>query len=294
MSRLLNPLLFATTLAAATAAELPAPVAPDLLAPARELLAAGKDAEAREALTRLVATAPQTAEAHYHLGRLAARAKDNDAAIKHLERAADLAPDQVDYLLNLAGLYGNKAGAANMFSQIRLAGKIRTLLERAVQLAPANPDARQALVQFYTQAPAVVGGGSAKAHEQADALLALAPARGRAAKAGVFARDKKFAEAFALYEAALQETPDDYAALYQVGRLAAISGQRLEQGRDALSRCLALTTPEGAPPHAAAHWRLGLIHEQLGDPAAARAAYQAAVQADPKFAQAKTALKKLG
>lgn len=294
MPRLFLPLLFATTLVAAAAAELPAPAAPDLLATARELVAAGKDGEAREALTRLIATAPKTAEAHYQLGVLAARAKDNDAAIKHLEKATDLAPDQVDYLLNLAGLYGNKAGAANMFSQIRLAGKIRDLLEHAVRLAPANPDARQALVQFYSQAPAVVGGGSAKAHEQADALLALDPARGRAAKAGVFARDKQYAEAFALYEAALQATPDDYATLYQVGRLAALSGQRLEQGRAALDRCLALPAPEGAPPHAAAHWRLGLIHEKLGDPAAARAAYQASLQADPKFAQARAALKKLG
>lgn len=294
MHHRLLTLLFATAVVAAAAADLPAPAAPDLLATARALVAAGRDAEAREALTRLVATAPKTAEAHYQLGLLAARAKDHDAAIKHLEKAVGLAPDQVDYLLNLAGLYGNKAGAANMFAQVRLAGKIRDLLEQAVKLAPANPDARQALGQFYTQAPAVVGGGTAKAHEQADALLALAPARGRAAKADVFARDKQYAEAFALYDATLEETPDDYATLYRVGRLAALSGQRLEQGRAALLRCLALPAPNGAPHHAAAHWRLGLIHEKFGDPAAARTAYQAAVQVDPKFTPAKAALKKLG
>lgn len=289
-------LLSAAAFAATALADLPSPatLASDLLATAHELLAAGKDAEAREVLTRLVAAAPKTAEAHYQLGLLAARARDNGAAIQHLEKAADLAPDQVDYLLNLAGVYGNKAGTANLFSQLRLAGKIRELIERAVQLAPTNPDARQALVQFYSQAPAVVGGGSAKAHAQADALLALDPARGRIAKAGIYSRDKQYAEAFALWDVARQETPDSYLVLYQIGRLAALSGQRLEQGRDALSRCLTLAPQEGDPSHAAAHWRLGLILEQLGDPTAARVAYQAALQEDPNFAQAKAALKKLG
>lgn len=266
---------------------------PGQFAAARELYVAHKDAEARAAFTRLVAAAPTHAPALYHLGLLALRAADTDGAIKFLERAVALEPGQVDYLLNLADAYGDKVGSAGVFTQVRLAGKIRELLERAVRLAPANPETRAALVLFYSQAPALVGGGTDKAHAQADALGALDPLRGRLAKAGIYGREKKYDEAFALFEAALREDPDNYPALYSVGRIAAVSGERLDRGLECLNRCLTLTPPANQPAHAAVHWRIGYILEQKRDRAGARGAYEASLKSDPKFPQAIDSLKKL-
>ena len=103
----------------------------------------------------------------------------------------------------------------------------------------------------------------------------------------------EFAEAFALYEDALKENPDDYNSLYAIGRGAALSGQRLERGMEALARCLALTPPPNSPGHAAAHWRMGNIWEKKGDKAAARSAYEAALKLDAAFKNAIDALKAL-
>ena len=111
--------------------------------------------------------------------------------------------------------------------------------------------------------------------------------------ASVYVAEKKYDLALAQFDEVLKDSPDDYTSLYQVGRLAANSGQFLDRGLAALRRCVALPAPEGEPGHAAAHWRIGNILEKQGDKPGARAAYEASLKADPKFAQAIEALKKL-
>lgn len=260
---------------------------------ARELYSQRKDAEAREAFTALARAEPNNAEAVFYLGRLAMRARDFDTAIKFFEEAVKIDDKKAAYYLELGGAYGNKAQNSGLFGKASLAGKSRNALEKAVELAPDNIEARNGLVQFYSQAPAIMGGGMDKAHAQADAMIRLDAARGKIAKAGLFVREKKFDEAFALYEDTLRTTPTDYSALYQVGRLAADTGQRLDRGLAALQQCLTLEPPAGAPGRAPTHWRLGNIWEKKGDKAAARAAYEAALAADANFENARTALKKL-
>lgn len=265
---------------------------PDLES-ARDLYRQRKDAEAKSAFEALARAQPKEAEAFFYLGRLAMRTRDFDAAVKHFEQAVALNPGSSAYHLELGGAYGNKAQNAGLLGKASLAGKSRTALEKSVELDPANLDARNGLIQFYTQAPAIMGGGMDKAHAQADAMIRLDAVRGKIAKAGLFVREKKFDEAFALYEETLQTQPDDYGALYQVGRLAAETGQRLDRGLAALQRCLTLEPPAGQPGRAPTHWRLGNIWEKKGDKAAARAAYEAALAADTAFENARAALKKL-
>ena len=71
--------------------------------------------------------------------------------------------------------------------------------------------------------------------------------------------------------------PDNYAALYQVGRLAATSGQYLDRGLVSLRRSLEFAVPDNTPGHPAAQWRIGNILERKNDPAGARAAYPPSV-----------------
>lgn len=260
---------------------------------ARALYTQRQDAEARAAFTALARAEPKNAEAVFYLGRLAMRARDFDAAIKFFEEATRLDGTQAGYFLELGGAYGNKAQNSGLLGKASNASKSRAALERAVELDPRNWDARNGLAQFYSQAPALMGGGMDKAHAQADEMIKLDATRGTIAKAILFTREKKFDDAFALYERTLQTSPDDYAALYQMGRLAADSGQRLDAGLAALQKCLARTPPQGAPGHAAAHWRLGNIWEKKGDKAAARTAYVAALALDAKFQPAIDSLKKL-
>ena len=252
-----------------------------------------KDAEAKSAFTALAQSEPRNAEVHFYLGRLANRAREVDAAVKHFEKAVELAPTNSNYHLDLGGAYGQKAMSANLFSKASLAGKSRTAMEKAVELDPRNLEARQGLMQFYQQAPSIMGGGLDKAHAQADEIMKLDVQRGRVAKSLLFVREKQFDAAFALWEEALQQTPDHYGALYQLGRIAAESGQQLDRGLAALERCLKMSPSENDPGHAAAHWRIGNIHEKRGDKTAARAAYDAALTVDAKFQPAIDALKRL-
>lgn len=260
---------------------------------ARQLYSERKDADAKSAFEALARSEPRNAEAAYYLGRLAMRAGEPETAVKHFKKAVDLDGKQAAYHLELGGAYGMKAQKAGLLSKMSLAGKARDALEKAVELEPNNLDARIGLMQYYSQAPGIVGGGMDKALAQAEEVARIDPARGRSAKAGLFAREKRYEEAFALYEDALKDSPDDYSMLYQVGRLAAESGQRLDWGLESLARCLAMTPPSGSPGHAAANWRTGNIWEKKGDKAAARGAYETSLAIDGKFESAIAALKKL-
>lgn len=280
----LLPLLICTTalLHAATLSE-----------DAMELFKARKYPDACIAFEKIAAADPHNAEIQFYLGRMALIRGEQGKAVAHLEKAIALSPKDARFHHRLGDAYGLTAQNAGLFSKMSWAGKCRTSYEKAVDLDPKNIDARLSLMGFYQQAPGIAGGGTDKALNQAQEIKKLDPIRGRFALATIYATEKKFDQAFAEFEEVLKTTPDDYGALYQTGRLAAISGERLDRGLTVLWQCLTLTPPENQPPHAAAHWRIGNIMEKQGDKTGARAAYEASLKLDPKFQQAIESLKKL-
>ena len=80
--------------------------------------------------------------------------------------------------------------------------------------------------------------------------------------------------------------------LYQLGRAASLSGQRLEAGEAALNRYLTRDDARKAFD-GTVHYRLGAILERRGDAAGARSEYELAVSLDPRNMAAKRALEKL-
>lgn len=274
---------------------LPSPGAEGDLAAARALVVARQPAEAQAAFERLHAAYPAHAEVNHALGQLANRRGDPQQAVTYFTTAATAEPKAGRHQQGLGDAYGRLAERAGIFGGLGLARKCVAAYERAVALEPANVDFRLSLLEFYRLAPAIAGGGAAKAREQVEAIRALDPVRGRIAAATVLAGEKRTAEAFAEFTAALQAQPDDIVALYQFGRLAALTGQELERGSAALRRYLEL--PEvmlpQAPGHASGHWRLGQLRERLGDREGARAALAAALRLDPAFKPAAEALRRL-
>jgi tetratricopeptide (TPR) repeat protein len=77
--------------------------------------------------------------------------------------------------------------------------------------------------------------------------------------------------------------PDWPPARYAIGRMAAESGERLDQGEAALRGYLEQPPAAGQPSHAGARWRLGMIAEKRGDRAAARREYEASLALDPNL-----------
>jgi len=248
--------------------------------------------EARAALEKLTAAEPANAAAAYYYGMTLRRRGDNtaiDDAVPWLAKAVELEPDNATYLADFGGSSMQLAGKTRSLSA---ANRGRDAMIKAIGLNPDNLQAREGLMQFYSQAPWPIG-SSSKAYAQAEEIRKRDASRGLAALIALKSSDRKFAEAIALCEEALRGRSDDYFALYQIGRIASVSGEQLDRGLSCLRRCLELTPPNNQPGHNGAHYRIGMILEKKADRPAARAAYEAALKLDPDFKPAIDALAKL-
>jgi len=252
-----------------------------------------KWAEAQALLEKVVATEPANAEAQYFLGVSFLNRDDAEHALPFLEKAVALDATNSSYMRHLGDVYGMTAQKAGLFAKMGWAKKCKAAYDKAVELDPKDINARWSVMEFCRQAPGFVGGGMDGAYAQAAAIKQLDLARGRRAYASLYVVDKKYAEAFAVYDEILKDTPDDYAVLYQLGKLADTTDQELDRGLAALKKCLTISPPGDPRGYVPAHWRIGNILAKKGDKVAARAAYEAALSGDPAFTLATEALAKL-
>ncbi len=240
-------------------------------------------------LTQLAVDDPKNAEVAYYMGLVMNAERRYDHGLSWLERAVALDPANERYLADYGGSSLEEADRHNSYT---LATKGRDAMLKAIGMNPRDVDARDGLMQFYDKAPWPLGDKDA-AREQAAAIAKLDPVKGQVAQAFLAITDKRYPDAVAACKAALAKRPDDYAALYQLGRAASFSGLELDLGIASLTRCLALTpTSDDAGP-SAVHYRLGTLYEKKGDYPAAKAAYRAAIAEDPKNKAAVTALEKV-
>jgi tetratricopeptide (TPR) repeat protein len=263
------------------------------LAEAQELYRTKRYAEARTAFAQVAAADPDNAEAAYHLGQLALMRNEQEEAVKWLERATTLAPRSSPYFRALGDAYGLSTQKAGLFSKPGFARKCLAAYEKGVALDPQSVNARYALFNFYRSAPAIVGGGVDKARTQAQEIQKLDVVRGTLALAELSVADKKYEEAFEALENLRRSHPEALDAVYQIGRVTALSGLRLDEGAASLKEYLTHTPDDNQPPLWAAHWRLGQIFEKKGTPAAARAEYEAALKLNPTQPQLIEAMKRL-
>jgi tetratricopeptide (TPR) repeat protein len=248
---------------------------------------------ARSALEVIVKTDPHNAAACFYLGCTLERRGDAhalDEAVPWLERATQLDPNNATYLAEFGGA---SMELAQKNTSLTAATRGREAMEKAVRLDPTNLDARQGLFEFYEQAPWPLG-SSEKAAAQLSEIRKHDPIRAIALSVRMKTDVKDYAGAFRICDALLAKNPDDYIALYQYGRTAALSGDRLVRGVECLKKCLALPPPGPAAPKPTNVWnRLGDLELKLGRTSDARTAYATALQLDPANRQATDALAKL-
>jgi len=101
-------------------------------------------------------------------------------------------------------------------------------------------------------------------------------------------------ETFALLQQIVTSAPDQWEAVYQLGKLGAITGQDLEAAEAALRRYLEHEPQGTEPPLYAAYWRLGMVLEHAGDVEGARAAYEEGLRSNPQDADLLAALERMG
>ncbi len=259
------------------------------------------------------------------MGRLyLAQGKSGDA-VDWFEKAVKVNDNSALHHLYLGDALGSEAQKANKLRQPMLARRLKAELERAVALDPNLVDAHEGLRQFYLQAPGFMGGSQEKAKEQAMIILRLNPLRGHLAlannadhnkdlataeselKAAVdaasdsatawyslgafYQNQKRWQDAFALYDRMIKEKPDETLAHFLYGRVAAISGENMDRGERELKYWLS-SAPSTAPipTQSGAHMRIAMIYERQGKKDAARSEYQTALSINPKNTEAKKML----
>jgi tetratricopeptide (TPR) repeat protein len=292
-----------------------------------KLFESGRYGPARTALEAAAKEDPKDARVALYLGRVLLNANDLDTAVAWLEKAAALDPKSSENELWLGRAYGSQAMKANFLKQASLAGKVRKAFEKSVELDPANIDGRLSLIDYYLQAPGIMGGSVEKAREQAAEIARRDPMRGRRAAGRIAEHEKHFDTALAAYERAakefpgkrephfwiagchsrqkqygkaldameklLAEQPGEPSALFQVGVFAGVSGERLERGEECLKLYLQHSPKPDEPSLVSAHYRLGLLYEKKGNRDLARREYAAALDLDPSRQDVRDALKKL-
>lgn len=127
-----------------------------------KLLVEARDKKALANADALTKAEPKNAETWILLTRSRLQANQAEAAIESAEKAIKLAPNNSQSHFWLGNAYGARVGQVGMFSQMSMAPKIRDAFEKTVALDPNNLDARKGLLQFYLQAPSVIGGGKDK------------------------------------------------------------------------------------------------------------------------------------
>ena len=267
------------------------------------------------------------ARAAYEQGRAAMRERKFDDAVKAFERAVELNPELSDYHLWLGHGYTRQLATASFIRKGIIGRRIGGEYTKAVELDPSSIAAAEARLDFFLEAPGIAGGGVDKAMAEAERIRALSPYHGGFARAKIAAKAKdwpsvereyrslvraypdssrpvvslalllqnqeRYAEAFAAIDERLGIAPNDTSVLYQLGRAAAVSGQALKRGEEALHKFLALLGEGDTLARASGHYRLGMIRERQGEAAGARAAYDSALALYPAYADALAARKRL-
>jgi tetratricopeptide (TPR) repeat protein len=268
------------------------------------------------------------AHAAYLEGRAALQAQRIGDAIKAFQKAIALDSLSSDYHLWLGNAHLRDLMAASLIRKGVIARRILPEYDHAVALNPRSLDAADARIGFYLNAPAMVGGGLDKAKTEVARIRSLSAYRGGLAQAQIDEKEGKlataeadyrelmraypdssrpvvslalllqakgqYAEAFTVIDERLEKVPNDTMVNYQLGRVASISGKELDRGEAALRKYLSLLGATDPPSQAAAHYRLGLIHEKQGDPGAARGEYDRAIELNPRYDEAIAARKKVG
>jgi cytochrome c-type biogenesis protein CcmH/NrfG len=270
---------------------------------------------------------PNNAEAYNLLCRVYLMADKWDPAVSACERAVKLNPDNSQYHLWLGRTYGEKAQHVSALRAAHVAGQVRDEFETAVRLNPSSVDARDDLADFYLEAPWVVGGGEKKAQAQAEEIQKLEPAQAHLLRARIAEKKKDFDTAETEIKQALQDSRGaagpwmSLANLYRrTGRFGEMeqaieratapslkrpdvltraaemliqSNRNLNGAQNLLQRYLSSPNPSEDAPVFKAHYLLGTLLEQKGQPEQAITEYQAALALAGEFTPARNALDRL-
>jgi tetratricopeptide (TPR) repeat protein len=307
-------------LLAAAAARLDAQCA----ASTQRLITDQKYDEARAEVDAQLKKNPSDDAALHCMGMIYVAMDKSSDAIDWFEKAIKANGKSSTHHLWLGNALGEQASHTNKLKLPFLARRVKGEFDKAVELDPTSWEARHGLIQFYSQAPGVMGGSMDKAKEQAREIAKIDAIRGHLEMAALLERDKdvagaerefnavvsaapdsalgynslgnfyrrqkRYTDAVAVYEKLLHVKPEAVNAHLLIGWNLKLAGDNDRAERE-LKQWLS-APPKDAPPQnlSAAHQWIGDIYAAQSKKDAARAEYQLALQINPKNADAKKAL----
>jgi tetratricopeptide (TPR) repeat protein len=143
-------------------------------------------------LQQLKAKSPDDADVRLWLGKSYLKTRDWDNAVREIEKTTQLQPNNAKNHLWLGRAWGARAEHSFFTSAIKLAGRVKKEFETARDLSPENLDIRFDLLDFYLNAPGIMGGGRDKADAEVQAIAKLDPKKGYIARSQVLLKDKKW------------------------------------------------------------------------------------------------------
>lgn len=234
------------------------------------------------------------------LAALAGDASMREDAIPVVKTCTEKLPASSRCHHRLGQLYGVAAMSGGMMAAMKYGGQIKDLFAKAVETDPTNFEARRDLVQFYLQAPGIVGGSVSKAQEQAAAHARVNASQAKVLNLDIHIYRKEWDQAekllatiggaddaarnaarsatanlgFALlnanevqraqkiFEAAVKQQPDFAVFHFGIGRVL-LESKQVDAAITSLERAAALDPAIGA------QYRLGIAYQIKGDKARA-------------------------
>jgi tetratricopeptide (TPR) repeat protein len=138
------------------------------LADSEKLVMQGRVDDAVLKLRGIVAGSPQNGNAHLLLCRAFYSEELPDEAVPECEAALVTLANDSKAQDWMGRAYGLKADRSGPIAGYKLATKVKTAFETAVELDPKNGDAVNDIGEYYVGAPSIVGGGVDKAFALAD------------------------------------------------------------------------------------------------------------------------------
>ena len=279
-------------------------------------------------MPRVASDSVEEARRQMDLGRKAFAAKDFDRAVQIFSRVTTLSPLDADGFLWLGNAYIQQAFLAPWYQKPMLGVKARDAWEHAAALDPKNVEARENLSSWYETAPGLMGGSRDKAVAVAREIVAIDRYKGRMLLGGLAERtpdlaqaeieygdaarispdsgrafeawvamlegQKKYAEAFRAADARVARLSDDIYGWYHIGRVAGLSGQRIDDGIAAMRRSMQFPLPKTFRygPGGRHYW-LGVLMEHKGSLNEAAAQLDSSLKLNPKDQQAMDALERV-
>ncbi|HSW39536.1 MAG TPA: tetratricopeptide repeat protein [Acidobacteriota bacterium] len=278
-------------------------------------------------LRQLSRSDPDDPVIRYWLGKSHLRINEWDAAVREFEKAVRLEPAKAYYRLWLGRAAGAMADNSVFFRAVGWARRVISEFEKARDLEPENTDVRFDLLEFYVQAPGIVGGGKNKAETEARIIAELAPSKGYIARAIIHERNNNWDKARKELTQATVDFPEiihthldladfllrrnDFKEALKHGEKAleldfqskrarlivAVAEIRLQGDLDRaitmLQRLAAGELYDGDPSFEEVYYYLGEGYLAKGEKSKAREAMNSALIFNPGYARAKNALSKI-